>query len=318
MSNAAITPNFSNETVPRTALYIAMNEFSGSDTNTTLSTINEHYIALGHAVTLCEIPRGSSIDRVCGPLVKQAVADGGIVVAVGGDGTVNALAKLCYTYGATLAVIPQGTFNYFARAVDIPTELNAALDVVSNGTVRTVSAGFVGDHLFLNNASFGLYPRLIKQREKATSRFGRKRFIAALSALNSIFYDTKTRSIVVKSHGETEFHRTRMVFVGNNTLQFQNLGLDVGECTKRDQLGVVIMQPMSRLEIVRLMWRTLVRNLSFESKLIQFCSDGFEVKTSKARIEVVIDGEIIRCDTPLQFRIEARAIRVIVPAGNIS
>ncbi len=64
----------------------------------------------------------------------------------------------------------------------------------------------------------------------------------------------------------------------------------------------------------RLMWRGIVKNLKFESKLVQFCADTFEVETNRKQIEMVVDGEIVQCSAPLTFRVEAHAIRIIVPS----
>lgn len=302
--------------VAKAPLFIAINNGSGADAPDLPNVITEKLKDLGHSVTLFEIPNGATVAESCKDLVTQAAAENGIVVAAGGDGTVNALATLCYQSGATLAVVPLGTFNYFARALGIPTELDAALEVVSTGKVRKVSAGFVQEHLFLNNASFGLYPTLIRKREQASSRYGRKRFVAALSALHSLFYEQKLFAVKLHKDNASETHRTSMVFVGNNSFQLDNLGLEVSECAENDRLAAVILKPLNRWQTCRLMWRGIVKNLKFESKLVQFCADTFEVETKRQQIDMVIDGEIVRCTTPLQFRVEGHAINVLVPAAT--
>jgi len=65
----------------------------------------------------------------------------------------------------TLGIIPLGTFNYFAREHAIPTELDAAIQIIKQGHTKEVAVGLVQDRVFLNNASFGLYTKLIRQRE---------------------------------------------------------------------------------------------------------------------------------------------------------
>lgn len=294
-------------------VFVAMNAHAGGDHKGLAALITETLRNHGHEVTLVEIAKGDAMADACSHLAKMAADKNGIMIAAGGDGTVNAVASLCYHYGATLGVIPLGTFNYFARALGIPTNTEDALRVITSGVPMQVSAGFLHEHLFLNNASFGLYPALIRKREQATSRFGRKRLVAAISALRSLFNQQKIFSVQMDSGNGGEHHRTSMVFVGNNTLQLKNVGLEVSACTARDALGVVMLKPLTRFETCRLIWRSIVKKLALESTLEQFCTHTLEVSTTKRHVDVAIDGEIIRCATPLSFRIEADAIRIMAP-----
>jgi diacylglycerol kinase family enzyme len=297
-------------------LFVAINAGSGGDKARLPEIIRMQLQERGHTVRVFEIPPHAQVESACADLVAQAAAANGMVVAAGGDGTVNAIAKLCYEYGVILGIIPLGTFNYFARGLGIPVELEKALDVLGTGHVRPIAAGFVQEHLFLNNASFGLYPTIIRKREEATAKYGRKRIIGALSALYTLMRKQKIFTVTLKIDGAEERHRTNMVFVGNNTLQLENLGLEVGECTKKDRLAVVVMKPMKRIETAGLVWRGIVKSLKDAPKLEQVCADNFEVNTGQSHLEVVVDGEIIRCTTPLVFRIEAAAINVIVPVTD--
>lgn len=299
-------------------LFIAINQASGADAQDMPDKLKTMLEEAGHSVTLFEIPHGGALADACQPLIAQAKAADGVVVAAGGDGTVNGLAKLCYKHQLPLAIIPLGTFNYFARALGISSQLGEAVATISQGIIREVSAGFVQEHLFLNNASFGLYPKLIKKREAATKRFGRKRIIGALSALRSLFENHRCFTIAYRRAGNTEHHRSHMVFIGNNTLQLETLGLDVSSCTKEDRLAVVILRSVSQWQMARLIWRGIVKNLKFEDRLQQFCADEITLETPENRLEMVIDGEIIHCTSPLTFRVEANAIKVIVPKHEAS
>ena len=295
-------------------LFVAINEASGADEKDAPTALAEALREQGHTVTLFEIPHGSDLKEACLPLVKAAGEQQGIVVAAGGDGTVNGIAALCRTEQVPMAILPSGTFNYFARALLIPVEREEAIAVLRTGILRDVSAGFVQEHLFLNNASFGLYPTIIRKREQATAKFGRKRLIGALSALHSLFCKQKSFTVTLQVGEATETHRTNMVFVGNNSLQLDNLGLHVGECARQNKLAVVILKPMNRLHIARLLWRGIVKNLHIEENMTQFCADHFTVELARSKIEMVIDGEIITCSSPLEFTVEAKALKVLAPA----
>ena len=278
----------------------------------------EELITRAFANAQCEcsivnIKGNEDIGRVCEDLVIKARAHNAIIVAAGGDGTVNTIAGLCYRHGVTMGVIPLGTFNYFARELLIPTTIDEAVTVIAGGWSRRVSIGLMQDRVFLNNASFGLYTKLIRQREQASSHFGRIRIIAAAAAVYSLFHRHKLFSVIISGLEGEETHYTPMVFVGNNTLQLENLGMELADCTKQDRLAVVVMQPMTRLETSALLLLGALGKLRYQSKLSAYCADDFEVTSRRKTIELVIDGEIITCQTPLKFRVEKHALSVVVP-----
>ncbi len=252
----------------------------------------------------------------CDSIVRSSKQTNTLVVAAGGDGTINAIATLCYKYQVTLGIIPLGTFNYFARNLLIPTDISEAVKTVITGAIKPVSVGLVQDKVFLNNASFGFYTKMILQREEATSKFGRIRIVAAFSTVLSLLKRQKIFTIKINSDGHEEFLKVSMVFVGNNTLQLENLGLDVASCTSNNKLGVIIMKRINFLGTLRILWHSLIRNLTDEPRLRKFCSDNFTVETKEKNIKLVIDGEIINCDTPLHFRIEKNALNVITPLAT--
>lgn len=267
----------------------------------------------GKEVSIVTIQPGKDLVEQCKIHVAHAKQSSGVIVGAGGDGTINTVASLCYREGVILGIIPLGTFNYFARELGIPTTIPEAVHVIATGLSKPVSIGLVQDHIFLNNASFGLYRNIIRQREQASSRFGRIRIIAFLSAVYTLLQDQKAFSIKIHSDIQQTWHTTPMVFVGNNTLQLENLGMDVAECTKQDKLAIVIMKRVTRWHMLRFLFRGLIRNLKDASNLEEFCADSFIVETHHKALELVVDGEIVRCTTPLEFRVEKHALRVLVP-----
>lgn len=155
-----------------------------------------------------------------------AQADGGLVVAAGGDGTINAVATAAWKHQVRMGVIPVGTFNYFAReqslSLDPEQAANDILAAMDSGDARPVSVGFVNDRMFLVNASVGLYPRLLEERELASRRFGRSRWVAIVSAVWSFFRPASARRwrVALRQHRVADPTREEFfastLFVGNN------------------------------------------------------------------------------------------------------
>src|SRR5258707_4228061 len=95
-----------------------------------------------------------------GAVVRGRLRQGrSLVAAAGGDGTVHHVVQsVVNNPDATLAVIPVGTYNHFARDLGISLEWRAALEVALNGETRIIDTARVNDRFFVNNVSLGLYP----------------------------------------------------------------------------------------------------------------------------------------------------------------
>ena len=91
----------------------------------------------------------------------------GIIAVAGGDGTISGVSSAMKDQDRPLGIIPQGTFNYFARSMGIPEDLQEAVDVIAGGESRAVHVATINGETFLNNASIGAYPAILKTR-----RFG--------------------------------------------------------------------------------------------------------------------------------------------------
>src|SRR5439155_15163527 len=104
-----------------------------------------------------------------------------ILVAGGGDGTVNALAGAVVGRDVRFGVLPLGTLNHFAKDLGIPLDLAAAVDVVLDGRVQSVDVGEVNGRVFINNTSIGVYPRIVELRNRHRGS-GMAKWAAALWA----------------------------------------------------------------------------------------------------------------------------------------
>lgn len=255
----------------------------------------------------------SSIERAC----QRAQAQSGRVLAIGGDGTIRSISEALSGSETPLAIVPTGTFNFFARNLGIPLNIEAALSLALEGTPQRVDLGRVNGHLFNNNASFGLYARMIREREQHSRRFGRHRVVAILSTLLTLMRRYRTLNLTLKTGEEVRTLASPMVFVGINSLQLRGVDLEFGRCVDEMNMGVVVMKPVSRWGLFRLSLRGLMRRLRDENSLEYFCTDRLEISTDREQISVVLDGERIRVSTPLRFSIEPDALWVVTPPGAV-
>ncbi len=215
-----------------------------------------------------------------------------------------------------MGVIPLGTFNYFARENGIPVDLEGAIAVLRDGSEHTVGVGQVNGHLFLVNASFGLYTTIIRNREQAKKTFGRYRVVALASALSCLLRGRATFGLDVERHGETLHRDTSMVFVGNNKIQLENLGLATAQSEGPDTVSMVLLKPVTRWQMARVLVRGLLRDMQSEERLEEFSASRIMVSPRAATVEMVMDGEIVRLQAPLEFKAVADGLRLLCPAAR--
>ena len=146
--------------------FVVLNRRSGSgDAGATEAAIRSTLDAAGRSYRLFCAKHPRHLGELAGQAVEAARAQDGAVVVVGGDGTINAVVQVELPSGLPLGVLPQGTFNFFGRTHGISADTHEAVGALLAGTPRNVQAGMVNDRLFLVNASLGLYPQVLEDRE---------------------------------------------------------------------------------------------------------------------------------------------------------
>lgn len=273
--------------------------------------------AAGGQASILELRPGKDIASTVEHAVVEAKRTGTIVVAAGGDGTLTMVASHCCKHEIPMGIIPLGTFNYLAREMGIPMDPAEAATALVDGRRRSINVGFLNDRIFINNASFGLYTQIIRRREADKSRFGRFRIVALLSAIATLIRGQRRFAIRLITPDGVHVRRTAMVFVCNNVFQLENIGLAQTECVRSGRLAVALLKPLRRFDTARLLLRGLTRMLNDEPNLEQFCAQMFSVDSRRRKIDVVLDGEVTRCSTPLSFRVVHNALQIVVPRNAV-
>ncbi len=277
--------------------------------------------AAGRALQLLAVQDPRQLPDLARQAVARAQASGGVVVAAGGDGTINAVAQAVLGSGCTFGVLPQGTFNYFGRAHGIPEDTAAALQVLLAGHCRPTQVGRVNDRLFLVNASLGLYPRLLEDREAWKQQFGRSRLVAFGAGLATLLRGHRSLRLRVQAQGSERELRTPTVFVGNNALQLQQLGFPQAEAVGAGQLMAIALRPVGRLAMLCLLLRGAFGRLADAEAVLHLATRRLTLRPGRrlgllaARsIKVATDGEVQRMRLPLTFEIAPQALPLLVPA----
>ena len=312
-------PEIANEAVRCGPFFIVFNAGSGHrDAAQEMQTISGVLEEGGRTFEFLQCTESEPIDALARRAVDLAKAHHGVVVAAGGDGTINAVASAVLGSGCPFGVLPQGTFNYFGRDNAISQDTRRAALSLLTARLLPVQAGKVNGRLFLVNASVGLYPQLLEDREVWKQQLGRSRFVAFLSGVVSLLQSRHQLRLGIESAGQTVSLRTPTLFVGNNRLQLVQAGLDAqqSDALMQGQLVAIAVRPIGTLALFGLLVHGLLGRLGDADNIRSFSFRRLTV-TPKGmrRIKVATDGEVVWMQTPLVFEVAAEPLLLLVPAS---
>jgi diacylglycerol kinase family enzyme len=235
------------------------------------------------------------------------------IAAMGGDGTVNAVAAQLVESDIALGVIPGGTLNHFARDVGVGRDVGEALKVLRHGYTMSVDVARVNDHVFLNNSSIGLYPRMVELRDRYARRVGKWRAMVRAGLL--VIRDAQSMVVELDDGNDKgEYVRAYILFIGNN--QYEMDLLHLGRRTSLDggELCCFILEAHGRLWLLPLVFHFLRGSETDGAPFRSLCTSELTlIPRGSEPVEVSADGEIFTLTPPLVYRVLPRALQVIVP-----
>jgi diacylglycerol kinase family enzyme len=253
---------------------------------------------------------------------KRAAEDDetGVVVAGGGDGTVGAVASHLVGTRKVLGVLPFGTLNHFARDLGLPPDAEEAARAIITGRAASIDVGEVraeagagARRVFLNNSSLGIYPVLVRERERLQERAGQSKWRAAARAAFTVLRRYPFVSVRLAADGREMIRRTPFVFVGNNEYELDALRVGTRARLDAGLLSLHVTRDIGRLGLVRLALRTLFGRLREDKDFDALRAREVWVETGHARLRVAADGEVTIMRPPLRYRVLPGALRVRVP-----
>ncbi|MEA4939535.1 MAG: diacylglycerol kinase family protein [Christensenella sp.] len=244
-------------------------------------------------------------------LAKAAVENGAKkIVVLGGDGTIREVAIAMMNTNIPLGIISCGTGNDIIRALQIPNEPLAALDIALNGQVRDMDAAMANDLLYFNVAGFGFdvdvlrYVEIYKKRMKNGSLAYMRGLLTALLRLNS----RKTKISWPEGSMEAE---VLIIAAGNGT----HFGGGMKVTPKADPfdglLDICIINNVSKLNAYLILPKFL-KGEHLTTKYVTYFKTTELTAVCEPASLLDVDGDILP-GTPVTFRILPKSIRVVVP-----
>lgn len=248
--------------------------------------------------------RGHAIE-----LAKKAADDGcDIVVAVGGDGSINEIANGIAGTDTALGILPLGSGNGLARHLAIPLMVRGALEVIKDGYIDKIDMGVANGRYFHSNAGIGLVSSVAEQFSKHKLRGLTSYAFAALKH----YLPFKAQKVVLEVDGEKIERRTMFVVVSNSNQLGYNFSLALDADLKDGQLDVVILNAVNKLTGFYYVFLSLIWRVDLAKKVEFYRAKEVKIHHQEGAL-IQLDGDHHQWVGDLNIHIEPGILKVVVP-----
>jgi len=270
-------------------------------------------LAESMGVEVVMLDRGLDLEQ----LAREAVARGADCLAMaGGDGSQALVASIAIEHDLPFVCVSAGTRNHFALDLGIDREdPRKSLDAFRDGIERRIDYATVGDRLFVNNVSLGIYATIVQQPgyRDAKSETTKALLPEMLGRTQEPF------DLQFTEPDGTEVEGAFLIQVSNNPYVL-GATLDASQRRRLDtgRLGVVAITAASGREAAQVVTLSALGQRRRSRHWHEFATERFEVRSRSGKAFAGIDGEALELETPLTFEIHPRGLRLLVPKGNLT
>lgn len=266
--------------------------------------------ALGVEVVMLD--KGLDLEQ----LARDAVTRGADCLGMaGGDGSQALVASIATEHGLPFVCISAGTRNHFAQDLGFDKEDPAAgLIAFTEGVERRIDYGTVGDRLFVNNVSLGVYATVVQEDSYRAAKVD----TAANLLPDLLGAQEEPFDLQFTTPDGEEIDGAFLIMVSNNPY-VSGLALDTFQRRVMDsgQLGVLAVNSATGADAAALVARAALGVAGKDPHLHQFECTEFEIRSHSGSAYAGIDGEALDLPTPLRFRTHPGGLLLLVPPDNI-
>ncbi len=244
-------------------------------------------------------------------LAEMAVREGyDLVVAVGGDGTVNEIAKALIYSDTALAIIPRGSGNGLARALNIPMAVKQSVDVIRSGKELVIDCCQANGRPFFCTCGMGFDAEVSKAFAEAPFR-GLLSY-AKTAVEKYINYQPNYYDLEIEGQERLE-QVEAFVIAAANANQYGNNAFIAPNASLTDGLmDLVILKPFKKIELPQITMQLFNKGLSDNANSTNYQTTKAKISRGKAGV-IHLDGEPIEMPADIEIELKAKAIKVIVP-----
>jgi diacylglycerol kinase family enzyme len=247
------------------------------------------------------------VDSICEKIRAKNIQ---LVIAAGGDGTVNAVANIVVKLQLPMGVIPAGTLNHFAKDAGIPLDIDEAAKAIVHGSPEKIDYCTVNDHVFINNSSIGTYPTTVLKRDELQPKLG-KWFAATVVTVQAL-YHVKSTHLQFELNGKSHVFKTPLAFIGNNSYQPEKVGFANRERLTGGDLFLYVVKANRFTALLRLTVSGFLGKKNLRHGFSEMTKDSLRINSSKAKLNVAVDGEVLSLRPPLQYTMHAKSLELYI------
>lgn len=248
---------------------------------------------------------------------SAAASDPGVVLAVGGDGTINAGARVAMRTGAVLLAVPTGTMNLTAKDLCVPLELDRLASDLHRLVEVRIDTGDVNGEVFLHSSAIGFIPSMAELRESLRKSGSLGAWLGNAWRFACGLFAVGQKRVVLRSDSGVAQRRTRSVLVSCNPIADAGLGSHRRSPLDGGRLGVYASGHRGPLGSLRLCMTLASGGIARDTGMDCGVCTSLEVTTGRSRITVSNDGELTELASPLRYTVRGRGLRVLVPVDAL-
>jgi len=244
-------------------------------------------------------------------IARDAAVNFDIIVAVGGDGTVNEICQGLRGTNKAIAIIPTGSGNGLARHLKIPIDIKKAIGIINNYHIETIDTANINQYLFVNIAGIG-FDAHIGHKFSNTKHRG---FWSYMKITLQEYWNYKPLKYKVKIDGKVYKKKRKKYFLISfaNSSQYGNNAYISPDAQINDGLiDVCFLKPFPAIAALMMGLRLFLKTMDQSVLVTIVRAKEIEVE-SKKPLEAHIDGEPIMFGKKIRITINHNALKVLVP-----
>ena len=294
----------------RTSIHFIVNPISGNGNNLLTPETVSRVFNLDH---FCFEIKETQKPKHATELTNASIIEGAdIIVACGGDGTVNEIASCLVGSSVKLGVVPMGSGNGFAATLKIPKSIIGALNIIKESNNTQIDVGEINKNYFFSNTGIGFDANVIKNYSKTSQR----KLTSYLKAfLLTFFNNPASHTLKITTESQSMKLKPFMVFASNSNEMGYDVSLTPKASTQDGVLDIIIVEPLNKLEIIYFAFLLLVKKPQRFKKAHYFLTKKTEITNfDKGGFLAQIDGEPRQINTnTIKITVNKKALSVVVP-----
>lgn len=251
--------------------------------------------------------KGHAIDLTKESISQQAH----VIVACGGDGTINEVASTLVGTDIPLGIVPIGSGNGLASNLNIPKNIRKALFIIKNSNKITIDVGCVNQRYFFSNTGFGFTANVIENYEALQKR---TLWYYIKASIKSFKEYSKKDKLIININDKTELANPFMVFISNSNVMGYNLSLTPKATLQDGLLDIIVVPKLNRLKMIFFGFCMLMKRPNLLKEVIYYQSDKISLLRKQGEFfETQIDGELFRInDENVLISLKKESLNVLI------